>query len=168
MIVNIDKKIKEWKSEAESADDYMYGLANNLLEFKTITNLEKYISDDAENYYDTDCYKQLLESIAEIIHPEIEIFDITAINWMFKFKINGKEVEIKMKDPETDWLQEEFIDQLNELIGTTQTSKKLEKVYATSESNADQCFDLCFISKKTLNLLINNEPRYAFNSADYN
>jgi hypothetical protein len=168
MIVNIDKKINEWKNEAESIDDYMYGMANNLLEFKTITNLEKYISDDAENYYDTNCYKQLLECIAEIIQPEIEISDITAINWIFKFKLNGLDVEIQMKDPDTDWLQEEFIDKLNTLIGTTHTDKKLEMVYATSEDNTDQCFDLCFISKNTLNLLINNEPRYAFNSADYN
>jgi hypothetical protein len=162
-IINIDEKIQEWKK------DSLDNLANYLMDFKKLTNLDYYISDDAENYYAENCYQQLLQAISKIVKSDIEISDIKVSEWRFSFKIDNNEVEIQMKDQDSDWFQEVFIENLNTLIiENTDTDKKIQTVYAHTEDNSDQCFDLCFITNSTHKILQMNTPRYAFNRNDYN
>lgn len=165
-VVKIESQIQEWMNDPDSQDDYFSQITIYLKEFQTLTGLDKYISDDAELYYDIQCYIELLENISEITKPEIRISDIEGKSenkaWEFNFKINGEPKQIKMNDPDSDWLREEFIDLLNSCMEGNGSIKKLKMVWATSEHNTDQCFDLAFINEETFEALVNHSPRYAY------
>jgi len=166
LIINIKQQIKEWQNESKGHNDYWIRVSNYLTEFQQLTNLEVYINDDSENYYGIDCYKVLLENIRKIVEPQIKMSSVTAKIendfWTFAFELNNRVVKIEMEDPNTDWLQMELLKELNAHINSFGIQKQLRMVFATSESNADQCFDLAFIDDETYEKLSTNSPRYAY------
>ncbi|MGB1206717.1 MAG: hypothetical protein ACPG5B_13785 [Chitinophagales bacterium] len=166
LIINIEQQIQEWKNESKGHNDYWIRVASYLTEFQSLTKLKLYISDDAENYYSIDCYKELLENIGMLIAPEVAMSSVVAKNendfWAFAFELNNRTVRLEIEDPNTDWLQADFLKDFNAHLDSMGIDKQLKMVFATSENNADQCFDIAFIDDKTFEKLLMHSPRYAY------
>ena len=82
--------------------------------------------------------------------------------WTYRFQLNGQAIKIEMEDPNTDWLQAEFLKDLNANIRRLGIQKQLKMVFATSEHNTDQCFDLAFMTAEIFEKLLMNLPKYAY------
>ncbi len=164
-MVEIRKQIQEWKNTSQKEDDFVSQNIQYLKEFQSLTNLEKYISHDAEGFYGITPYINLMKEIGEMIKPEVLISDIRGNiddgYWEFNFKINGKLNEIEIVESKTDWINFEFIDQINARLTWSRIKKKLKIVYTTSINRRDQSFDLAFIDEITFDKLINHSPKYA-------
>lgn len=133
-MIEISKQIQEWKNISQKEDDFMSQNIKYLKEFKSLTNLEQYISHDAEGFYGIKPYIDLMKEIGELIKAEVQISEIKGIidegYWEFNFKINGELNEIEMEESKTDWINFEFIDQINARLSWSRIKKKLKIVYA--------------------------------------
>ncbi len=146
--------------------------ATYLREFKSLVQVEHYISNDAENYWEVKCYVDLLTDMAKLLGFKISLDQIEGKEegdvWKFNFKINGHLEEIEMNNPHTDWFQEIFLDKVNEAIERYgyEPNKNYRLVWATSEYDSDQCFDMVFIDDDNFNKLLDTTPRYAHTDSE--
>lgn len=154
----IDQQITDWRIEGWN------DAANNLQIFKELTDLTCYVSDDAENYYDVSNYMELLNDFAKLAEPDIKIEAVTGLSnehWDISFICNDKTEIISLTNTDTDWLQDDFLIQLNSILKQHKSTRYARLVYAKNIEHADQCFDLCFITDEQFKLLTEQSPPYA-------
>ncbi|RFM27481.1 hypothetical protein [Deminuibacter soli] len=164
MLQNVAENIIDWSTKTGSSQAYYADIAGKLRVFSGIANVRHYINDDAENYCDITAYESLLKEMAGIAAPDVVISNVSSANdgenWQFYFSVNGNELHCSIPDPETDWLQPGFLENVNALLAPY-TNKQFSIVMATSMSNSDQCFDMVFITADVLQDLINHPDQYA-------
>lgn len=164
-VIDINSRIEELKAKSITEGDYWSKILNHLTEFKSLTSLDKIITDDSESYWDIKCYQQLLEGIGILTSSEIQISGVSTsvegIHWKINFTLNDTSKTIDFEDPDTDWIFEGFFKKLNDILVQNGSSKKIRMVYSASEFNTDQTFDLCYVTDETFIKLMEHSPRYA-------
>lgn len=165
MIINIDKEIEEQRKQ-KNHDSSNY--VESLKEFKSLSNVESYLFEDAECFWEIDCYVKLIEELKEL--TGINIDNLSANDedgiWTFDYTLDGKSARIEMADPETDWLTEDFMLQFNEQLMQAGFEKEIYPVLVGGINRMDQCVNMIYTDEATHEVLQNHPERYAFNLDD--
>jgi len=139
-------------------------ISNLAKTFRTISGIEQYIGDDAENYGDPSSYETLLLAIAELGREEFRIANISSSSkggkWILSFNVNENSEMIKLKS-DTDWVQSEFLDALNKILSKHKSEVFPRFVFILGQQYADQFFNICLLSDEKYMKLKNMEPVYA-------
>lgn len=164
--MTISNQIQDWKNQSKEPGDYYDEISGHLIEFQQVTKLDTYIWDDSENYYDASCYQGLIQGISEIVQPELLLTNVSFREeegkWKFAFSINGTPHELSMNITNTDWLADDFMASMNDIISLHGNRKKLYMVFVAGIGNADQTFNLCFIEDETYQALLNHPAQFAY------
>ncbi len=164
-LIKVVDQIQNWKSKSTEPGDYWEQIAGWLAEFQQLSGVEKYHSEDSEGFIEAENYADLLKVLADLVFPEFEISKNINFEegdfWKWQFEINGKPEIIGIENLGSDWFDLEFLSKLNAVLRRHGSQKKFRMVFASSEMNADQCFDMVFISDEIYQKLADHSPKYA-------
>lgn len=161
---NIDSQVQEWQTSSAISEDARQAMIS-LQEFKSLSEINVYLSNDAYGYSYLDDYLNFIASVGELLHPEVMISDISGDEeddfWEIRFTVDDNPEIISMINPNTEHFQNELLDILNYTLSKHGIQNKLRIVYTTGESDERSCFDVAFMNDENYYKLLDNSPRFA-------
>jgi len=122
------------------------------------------INDDTENYWGIEHYESLLKGMAILAAPQINITVTDVLEnkrkWIFNFTINNHPKSITMNNPNTDNLEDQFIEDMNQLTNEFCNTHTFVFAYPESIDEADQWFHLFYLSNEAIGKLQQSSHSY--------
>lgn len=128
MIVQpITEQIKEWTATTDLSTKEQAKLAR-MQAFQQLTNLERYIRDEVEQYKSIKEFVELLRVMGVLCYPQLSIQNMEGTfvradeekgwenEWIFEFDVNGKEAEFSLPPPKSAEFFNDILIKFNQII----------------------------------------------------
>lgn len=135
-----------------------------ITDFCKLAGTDDCINDDTENYWGIEHYESLLKGMAILAAPQINITVTDVLEnkrkWIFNFTINNHPKSITMNNPNTDNLEDQFIEDMNQLTNEFCNTHTFIFAYPESIDEADQWFHLFYLSNEAIGKLQQSSYSY--------